>query len=127
MANWTALFSILQYATRVPEIRSNVETLVTIFLPLSSIWAGISLDQRNNGIDTGHTRRLWNMLSFTESQKSRQLASMGSSPGTSNTCYSTHDKLHPDAENGLGISVEREISLNTFRKDKDEDPVERAV
>lgn len=125
MAKRTAIISILQYATNVPEIRSNVETLVTIFLPLSSIWAGVTLDQRNNGIDTGNNRRLWNMLSFTDSQKSRQLASMGSSPGTSNTCYSTHDKLHPDAEAGMGISVEREISLNTFKKEKK--PVGRAV
>ncbi|KAI9761245.1 MAG: hypothetical protein M4579_001165 [Chaenotheca gracillima] len=42
-----ALFSILQYFTSVPELGANVLTLTAVFLPLSSIWASISLDSRN--------------------------------------------------------------------------------
>ena len=38
-----AIFSILQYYTNVPELSSNVLTLVTIFLPLSSLWASANV------------------------------------------------------------------------------------
>lgn len=34
-----AIFSIVQYIAHVPELASNVLTLVAIFLPLSSLWA----------------------------------------------------------------------------------------
>ncbi|MCJ1344671.1 hypothetical protein MMC31_002874 [Peltigera leucophlebia] len=34
-----AIFSIIQYYTSIPAMSSNVLTLVTVFLPLSSLWA----------------------------------------------------------------------------------------
>ncbi|KAI9880515.1 MAG: hypothetical protein M1830_002555 [Pleopsidium flavum] len=44
-----AIFSILQYFTDIPEMGSNVLTLVAIFLPLSSIWASSSIDSHHRG------------------------------------------------------------------------------
>ncbi|KAL8844942.1 MAG: hypothetical protein Q9176_000614 [Flavoplaca citrina] len=41
-----AIFSIIQYSVDLPSMDSNVLTLVTIFLPLSSLWASASLDYR---------------------------------------------------------------------------------
>ncbi|KAI9705094.1 MAG: hypothetical protein M1836_006877 [Candelina mexicana] len=39
-----AIFSVLQNFTTIPEMGSNVLTLVAIFLPLSSMWASFSID-----------------------------------------------------------------------------------
>lgn len=39
----SAIFSIMQYVSSIPEMESNVLTLVAIFLPLSSIWAAASI------------------------------------------------------------------------------------
>ncbi|KAL8995844.1 MAG: hypothetical protein Q9169_004496 [Polycauliona sp. 2 TL-2023] len=41
-----AIFSIIGYFVDLPSMDSNVLTLVTIFLPLSSLWASASLDYR---------------------------------------------------------------------------------
>ncbi|KAL8676718.1 MAG: hypothetical protein Q9186_006784 [Xanthomendoza sp. 1 TL-2023] len=41
-----AIFSIIEYIVHLPSMDSNVLTLVTIFLPLSSLWASASLDHR---------------------------------------------------------------------------------
>lgn len=39
-----ALFAILQYTAPVPELGSQVLSVVAIFLPLSSIWASATLE-----------------------------------------------------------------------------------
>ncbi|KAI4187372.1 MAG: hypothetical protein LQ348_004098 [Seirophora lacunosa] len=41
-----AIFSIIEYFVPLPSIDSNVLTLVIIFLPLSSLWASASVDNR---------------------------------------------------------------------------------
>ncbi|KAL8762471.1 MAG: hypothetical protein Q9184_001554, partial [Pyrenodesmia sp. 2 TL-2023] len=41
-----AIFSIIQYFVPLPSMDSNVLTLVTIFLPLSSLWASSSVGNR---------------------------------------------------------------------------------
>ncbi|KAL8810204.1 MAG: hypothetical protein Q9200_002767 [Gallowayella weberi] len=41
-----AIFSIIEYVVDLPSMDSNVLTLVSIFLPLSSLWASSSLDHR---------------------------------------------------------------------------------
>lgn len=38
-----AIFSILQWVNGAPELGSEVETLVALFLPLSAMWASKSL------------------------------------------------------------------------------------
>ncbi|MCJ1469425.1 hypothetical protein MMC07_008058 [Pseudocyphellaria aurata] len=41
-----AIFSMLQYFTLIPAMSSNVLTAVTIFLPLSSLWASANMSTR---------------------------------------------------------------------------------
>ncbi|KAI4118498.1 MAG: hypothetical protein LQ338_007395 [Usnochroma carphineum] len=41
-----AIFSIIEYFVPLPSMDSNVLSLVTIFLPLSSLWASSSVDYR---------------------------------------------------------------------------------
>ncbi|OJJ95375.1 hypothetical protein ASPACDRAFT_1860055 [Aspergillus aculeatus ATCC 16872] len=76
-----ALFSILHYAVNVPELSSNVLTLVTISLPLSSIWAGVALDHRSGNSNTNSNnlasstssrRNLWQVLSFSYFEDEKQ-------------------------------------------------------
>ncbi|KAL8799026.1 MAG: hypothetical protein Q9182_006205 [Xanthomendoza sp. 2 TL-2023] len=43
-----AIFSIVEYVVDLPSMDSNVLTLVTIFLPLSSLWASASLDHHHH-------------------------------------------------------------------------------
>ncbi|OQD89386.1 hypothetical protein PENANT_c002G08818 [Penicillium antarcticum] len=58
-----AIFSITQYYITVPELASNVLTLVAISLPLSSIWAGAALEQsRSPRSQAPHRRNLWRVL-----------------------------------------------------------------
>ena len=55
-----AIFSITQYYIIVPELASNVLTLVAISLPLSSIWAGAALEQsRPPRSQDARRRTLW--------------------------------------------------------------------
>lgn len=46
-----AIFSIIQYCVQIPEIYTVGLTLVTIFLPLSSLWASASVDNRKKSSD----------------------------------------------------------------------------
>ncbi|KAF1983940.1 hypothetical protein K402DRAFT_447902 [Aulographum hederae CBS 113979] len=48
-----ALFSIFQYTSSIPELVHTVLTLVAIFLPLSSLWAGISLPNTHHQQHSG--------------------------------------------------------------------------
>ncbi|KAL8957408.1 MAG: hypothetical protein Q9193_005311 [Seirophora villosa] len=41
-----AIFSIIEYFVPLPSIDSNVLTFVIVFLPLSSLWASASIDNR---------------------------------------------------------------------------------
>ncbi|KAL8717033.1 MAG: hypothetical protein Q9225_005688 [Loekoesia sp. 1 TL-2023] len=41
-----AIFSVIEYFVHLPSMDSNVLSLVTIFLPLSSLWASASVDNR---------------------------------------------------------------------------------
>ncbi|KAL8826600.1 MAG: hypothetical protein Q9170_007338 [Blastenia crenularia] len=41
-----AIFSVIEYFVPLPSMDSNVLSLVTIFLPLSSLWASSSVDNR---------------------------------------------------------------------------------
>ncbi|KAL8951257.1 MAG: hypothetical protein Q9222_002759 [Ikaeria aurantiellina] len=41
-----AIFSVIEYFVPLPSMDANVVSLVTIFLPLSSLWASASVDNR---------------------------------------------------------------------------------
>ncbi|KAF7117353.1 hypothetical protein CNMCM5793_006102 [Aspergillus hiratsukae] len=116
-----ALFAICQYFSSIPEISHNLLTLVTISLPLSSIWAGFALDQANSTARSTASSRhnLWNMLSSEGAVRdkfSQCISSPLTSPNT--TCYSEHStsKAQHDPENGFGIAVAHDISIHSYRK-----------
>ncbi|KZF23576.1 hypothetical protein L228DRAFT_282287 [Xylona heveae TC161] len=72
-----AIFSILQYFTNVPEMGSNVLTVVSIFLPLSSMWATSSTYGQSSASSEPSARQKL-MSSFT-SESSRTPFSDGRS------------------------------------------------
>ena len=65
----TAIFSILPYFVKTPGMSSQVLTLVSIFLPLSSLWASASIGNRSQA--------------SSEGMKLRQKLFSGSSMGSS--------------------------------------------
>lgn len=115
-----ALFAVLQYFVRVPELSSNVLTLVTISLPLSSIWAGAAL-QSAQRIASGNStpRNLWRALAFglSRTQTSKRSATEMTATGyTGQTlCYSEQpaSMQSQDSQAPLGISVEHDISIKS--------------
>ncbi|PYH95916.1 hypothetical protein BO71DRAFT_322127 [Aspergillus ellipticus CBS 707.79] len=119
-----AFFSILHYIVEVPQLASNVLTLVTISLPLSSIWAGVTLDNpSHSGSGSSPRRNLCNLLSFSNFLDTRQTASSSMTaslkPGT--TCYTdqTSSKQPQRDIQEFGISVEHDISVQSFTREKD--------
>ncbi|RAL01830.1 alpha-factor pheromone receptor STE2 [Aspergillus ibericus CBS 121593] len=125
-----AFFSILHYIVTVPELFSNVATLVTISLPLSSIWAGVSLTNTSSsasgsGTGTGSDssrRNLWNKLSFPtwESRNTTTLSSTQTMKQVA-TCYTDNTPFRQQQHNveELGISVEHDISVQSFKRERD--------
>ena len=115
-----ALFSILQYCVVVPELSSNVLTLVTISLPLSSIWAGVALEnlQRTVSTEPGPRRNLWQKLAFGADSIMRSkpvTTELTSSTAAQTLCYSGQagSKVSEDSDMPLGIAVEHDISVTT--------------
>ncbi|KAF9891915.1 hypothetical protein FE257_002878 [Aspergillus nanangensis] len=124
-----AILSILQYIVSVPELASNIFSLVTISLPLSSLWAGVTLDQSSRGPASSSSRAtFWKGLTFSNTTKSRQDSTVTyvSYPSSkSNTvCYAelspAKQQQHPDPELVHGIAVERDISVYSHRKNEEE-------
>lgn len=120
-----ALFAILQYFTSVPELASNVLTLVTISLPLSSIWAGAVLETSRRGDSSRRPpRNLWRALAFgatPTTRNTRSTTEMTTTACTGQTlCYSEPQvsKESHDSETPLGISVEHDISVKRSRQNK---------
>lgn len=115
-----ALFAILQYATTVPELSSNVLTLVTISLPLSSIWAGAALDhsRRTNTTVNNRPRNLWNVLAAgaASTLRSKPMTSDVSASTVAQTlCYSEQSgsKMTQNPDGDYGIAVEHDISIES--------------
>lgn len=117
-----AILSILQYCIRVPELHSSVITLVAISLPLSSIWAGSTLDSRRAPqLDSNGSRSLWQLLAFGSDgatlpwtkQSSTDMTS--SSASQSSRCWNqTTNKSDYGPDGSLGITVEHGISVNSL-------------
>ncbi|KAE8354704.1 fungal pheromone mating factor STE2 GPCR-domain-containing protein [Aspergillus coremiiformis] len=120
-----AIFSILQYVVDVPELNSNVPTLVTIFLPLSSIWAGVTLSHSSPTESSTSHGGLWNRLTVSSGVRSNPASSTDTtiamsypSNKSSTVCYAeqTATRRQPDPEQGHGISVEHGVSVHTCQK-----------
>lgn len=120
-----AIFSITQYYIVIPELNSNVVTLVVISLPLSSIWAGAALESSRSlrSQDKKH-RNFWRSLaggadSSLSSPTKDSPTSLSSMGAAQTLCYSdrtsTTTKGSPtsrDTDAFYGISVEHDISID---------------
>ena len=122
-----AIFSIAQYYITVPELYSNVVTLVVISLPLSSIWAGATLkNSRRLNSREQHRRNFWRSLAGgadSPTTKSKDSPTSLSSMGAAQTlCYSDNSataKGSPtsrDTDAFYGIAVEHDISVDRVQK-----------
>lgn len=116
-----ALVSIIQYFSEVPELADNVLTLVTLSLPLSSIWAGAALENVQRIETPRSPRNLWRTLAFNMSRsmpKNRSGTEMTVTSYTGQTlCYADQQisKHSQDSEMPLAISVEHDISVDSVR------------
>ncbi|KAL1999686.1 hypothetical protein VTN02DRAFT_4160 [Thermoascus thermophilus] len=116
-----ASFSIMQYYIPVPEMESNVLTLVAISLPLSSMWAASALHSQSESTgDSTERRKLWNPFSSLSSDASRQWSIFKNSSSTvthirsvSRANLTTLGRLSPDTEAGKGIGVHRDFSVSS--------------
>ncbi|KAI9792683.1 MAG: hypothetical protein M1816_001782 [Peltula sp. TS41687] len=82
-----AIFAVLQYFTEVPELGTNVLTLVSIFLPLSSMWAATLVNGRKQEARNPHSqRKLFATRSshstgpFSERKDSKETITLANSP-----------------------------------------------
>jgi pheromone alpha factor receptor len=123
-----AIFSITQYYIIVPELASNVLTLVAISLPLSSIWAGAALEQsRPPRSQDARRRNLWRVLagganstlSPTTKDSPTDLTAIAAAQ---TLCYSdrTMNKSGPassrDTDAFYGIAVEHDVSVDRVQR-----------
>lgn len=120
-----AFLSILQYMIMVPELSSNVLTLVAISLPLSSIWAGAAIgDGQRLETQPRPRRNLWQALAFGVDSATRTGTSkhvdteLTASTAAQTLCYSDPmtGKKSEDSDTPFGISVEHDISINSTRR-----------
>ena len=78
---FVALFSILEYTTSIPSMESNVLTTVTLFLPLSSIWAASTLPSTPSQGPSARTSHAKKLLSDSEKSTSTFKSGHRSSKG----------------------------------------------
>lgn len=115
-----AIFSILQFATDVPAISSNVLTTVVIFLPLSSLWASASThttvnrstSHRSNNTAVGSSGTGYNSASL----RHKIFGSGASGYGTSGPIVGARDDNRPgwlSPDSGISMQnnggVERDL------------------
>ncbi|KAL4944283.1 fungal pheromone mating factor STE2 GPCR-domain-containing protein [Aspergillus oleicola] len=128
-----AILSIIHYKVEVPQLATNLLTVVTVSLPLSSIWAGTTLDKRN----AVPSRNFWQALSPSGNRGAN--TTYGTNTTASSTmrpctqCYSdsrpltmkeSRDKDGSQSAESTssgaidlqGISVEHEITVNSARR-----------
>ncbi|KAL2867315.1 alpha-factor pheromone receptor STE2 [Aspergillus lucknowensis] len=123
-----AIFSIVHYATDIPELSSNVLTLVTLSLPLSSIWAGTTLEKPGAASSSG--RNMWQVLSCSGLKGSRQTSSTSTSSNSAKPCTKCYSdsalltngarktRVSSDASAArYGIAVEHNISIESTRRE----------
>ncbi|KAF7529122.1 hypothetical protein PCG10_008894 [Penicillium crustosum] len=122
-----AIFSIIQYYITVPELASNVVTLVVISLPLSSIWAGAALEHLRRSGSQDHHRRpnLWRALvggaESVLSPTKDSPTSLSAMSAAQTLCYSDHtmskgSQNSRDTDAFYGIAVEHDISIDRVQR-----------
>ncbi|KAL5048620.1 hypothetical protein BDW71DRAFT_15539 [Aspergillus fruticulosus] len=128
-----AIVSIIHYFSDVPELQSNVMTLVVLSLPLSSIWAGTIL---NKPTTYSNVRNLWQILSFSGYRPKQSTYTATTTATTTSSiakqctrCYSESRPLtekeggrNRDASSSVpssqyGIAVEHDISVQSANRE----------
>ncbi|KAL4923376.1 alpha-factor pheromone receptor STE2 [Aspergillus undulatus] len=131
-----AILTIIHYTVEVPELASNILTLVTLSLPLSSIWAGTTPDKCSG---PPLSPQLWQVLLLSGHRGTNGAygtnTTISSTAKPSTHCYSDSRPLtmkesdgrygsasDSSASGGGGIAlqgsaVEHEISVNSARRD----------
>lgn len=111
-----AVITILQFHIDVPEFGSNALTLVTIDLPLSSLWAGVMLEGNNSESDD-RFRTLWQKFTFSRRDIRAAPVEIRLNPPTAETvCYSPKANSVTFSDPGSplgGISVRRNVSVRS--------------
>ncbi|KAL4809910.1 fungal pheromone mating factor STE2 GPCR-domain-containing protein [Aspergillus unguis] len=124
-----AILAVVHNVTDVPELSTNVLTLVALSLPLSSIWASTTLSRPST---SSNFRNFWQILSF--SGKNSFATSTTSTARQCTHCYSdsrplTEKDKDEKSKNGsttasesssttqYGIAVAHDISVESARRD----------
>jgi pheromone alpha factor receptor len=124
------IVSITHYFSDVPELQSNVLTIVALSLPLSSIWAGTTIDKP---VTHSNVRNLWQILSFSGYRPKQSTYTATTTTPTTNANQCTHcyseSRLLMEKESGrnndassksssqYGIAVEHDISVQSARRE----------
>ncbi|KAL4995167.1 fungal pheromone mating factor STE2 GPCR-domain-containing protein [Aspergillus recurvatus] len=127
-----AIISIVHYFSEVPELQSNILTLVVLSLPLSSIWAGTTLDKPTTH---SNVRNLWQILSFSGYRPKQSTYTATTTTTTISStakqcthCYSESRPLTEEAgrnrdaassilSSQYGIAVEHDISVQSAKRE----------
>jgi pheromone alpha factor receptor len=112
--NFPAIFAILQFASDIPEINSNIFTFVVVSLPMTSLWASATLPGHSKShLDNESGKPLWNILASTSSSGTSETLFqlhphvMGSTTSTTSTTRTDY----PDLEKGKYAAGIRRDSL----------------
>ncbi|KAJ5769490.1 Fungal pheromone mating factor STE2 GPCR [Penicillium odoratum] len=113
--------TIIQYFVLLPGLSSMVFTLVTISLPLSSLWAGATLEPRRGDSVTPQNRNLWQALAFygkSPTQSKQTATEMTGSTVGQTLCYGNpiRSKYSESSDAPLGICVEHDISISSMHQ-----------
>ncbi|KAH7132170.1 fungal pheromone mating factor STE2 GPCR-domain-containing protein [Dendryphion nanum] len=124
-----AIFSVLQFYEKVPELGSQTLTIVCVFLPLSAIWAGVIASDASIGSRTadGHHRLLQGQfgdLTAGSTNNSTSSANCRSGSGVASTLHTQRSTKSPESPtrpfslykknsmtSGEGIHVDHEWSV----------------
>ncbi|KAL4748631.1 hypothetical protein BDW72DRAFT_150234 [Aspergillus terricola var. indicus] len=122
------IVSITHYVSDVPELQSNVLTIVALSLPLSSIWAGTTIDKP---VTHSNVRNLWQILSFSGYRPKESAYAATTTTSTAKQCTHCYSESRPltEKEGGrnndassksssqYGIAVEHDISVHSARRE----------
>lgn len=87
---YLAIFTILQFASDIPEISSNILTVTAISLPLSSLWASASTNKPSAGARGPDAHRKF-IVDTTTANSTRNM-SIGKAYGASPSSKPTNEK-----------------------------------
>lgn len=115
----------MQYYIPVPEMESNVLTLVAISLPLSWVRAASALhNQSNSASDSTERRKLLNPFSSSGTDTSRRwsvfkhpsptVTQINGASGPNSTA-AVPDRRYPDVKAGKGIGVQHNFSVTNSK------------